>query len=544
MSNENNAPAAGVTHTKDCVSGECTAIEKNEKVDEENWAKDCVNEGNKTIFSSSREKLDTSTLQTSTGDNDYATTNLEGGVHGENVDYSTETSDSNSLKGPKTLLQRSLENLANNTETSQGKDNSQDTCSPRDTVSESEVRDVGDILAMIDTTPDKQASMSNIEEGLEERLENNGESYLVSEAVKTEDIFVVNERNEMSDNSCDCQETSLDQRTNESTNKKDAPETEKSSCLLPHDNSMANDEHLNTVESNSLPEKEGLVSGTGEEPAITSYFKDETKNDVFDRHSTEEKTSKVRYIASSDTAMEASNKIDSSIRDGSNSACAEMEKPGGITGFNLGQLTPVTEQDTGVKLVQPQSVTGPEIRSKLGQPVPGKNINSNPEPPGKIQDVSSENDNARITNRLGNSPDETTSLLESQKGLHCDGAVNEPEFNHANRSPLEISSGSSVAITFSDSTDGRHGKNSSSRNTAEVNSKKVSNSVFYDDCKTRENSSDHVFDGELVSNFNSDTVRLSSNTSTNSVSCFCGGNIKKTSSPYKPASESDSSNLV
>ncbi|XP_028399377.1 protein FAM135B-like isoform X3 [Dendronephthya gigantea] len=546
MSSENNAPTAGVTHTdQDSATGECKVVEKNDEANEENQTDECVLEADKTISSSSGEALDTSTLQTSTSQNDNGTINLEEGMmHSENTAYSEETSNTNS---PKTLLQHSIKHFEDNMEeTQQGTANSQDTCTSCDTTLESEIRDVGDIVAVIDTTAENQASMSNIQASgvpTEEALkESDGKSYLFSlnEEVKKKDISVVNERNKMNDNFCDYEGLSLYPATNDSTNKSDISETERSSCSLPNDNTTANGGHLNTVEDSRSLKKEGLVAGI-EEPTINSNLADEA-NHVVDRPSTVEKTSKVQYIGSSDSSMEKCNKIVSGIRDGSNSGASfEMEKPGSS---NLKQLTPVTEQDAGVKLAQPRSVTGQEIRSKLGQQVPGEDIGSNSELSEKVPDASAENDNESVNNRLCNTPDETTSLIQSQEGFHSEGAVEKPEFYDANRSPFEISSGSSVTKTCSDSTDGSAEKNASARNTAAVNSKKLSNSVFYDDCNKRDSCSNEALGNELVSNSQLNTVRLSSNTSANSISCFCGGNIKKTSSPYKPASESDSSNLL
>ena len=84
-------------------------------------------------------------------------------------------------------------------------------------------------------------------------------------------------------------------------------------------------------------------------------------------------------------------------------------------------------------------------------------------------------------------------------------------------------------------------KGTKERNITQKNStKRVSNSVFYED---NFEESEQDLEMRKMSNSRLETAKLSSHSSSEGLSCFCGGQLTKRLSPYRPTSENDTSNI-
>ena len=142
---------------------------------------------------------------------------------------------------------------------------------------------------------------------------------------------------------------------------------------------------------------------------------------------------------------------------------------------------------------------------------------------GEDQCTSPAHDNASDWSKLSCSSEDTASFTASEKST--DVIIKEPGCNDF--------------VTKQNSN-----KGSKVRNTSyDYFTKRVSNSVFYEGMNCEENCTEEVLEHKKIPNRRLENAKLSSNSSSEGISCFCGGQLMKMSSPYRPTGESDTSNL-
>ncbi|CAB4027272.1 FAM135B-like isoform X1 [Paramuricea clavata] len=460
------------------------------------------------------------------------------------ADGSTEATNGTNSK---TLLECSVEHLTNSLETlHEVNDTCKDTCTSQDSQEhcgtmqdtiDREVSDVNDI-AIIDNTAEKQARKSDVVSVIEPsdgQLASINDPAIATNAQESRAniegaLSEGGKGNASPGNHEDCLQASKDQiQTTDTKSLEDVPEPKVSNCLIPNNNSettvkkvLGNDSSLES--SNG---KEVLVLEEGEKTNSSTSLEDMSSNHV--RYSpgeaTAKKTSSVQYIGCSDT------------ENSSNVAPGNKPSNSSKTGQSDGQ-------DASFKRGEPKPVVGVEKISKEGEP-------------DRAQSTSTGKDKANSTSELCNSPDETTSLNE--KINETEANIKEPGCNHIGDSSAKQALGTGVtnnsnlpptdsSLKSGDSTrstKGNSDKSSKVRNTAQVNpGKRVSNSIFYEGTNFEENGSEQSLQNEDVSNTQLDTIRLTPNSSTDVIGCFCAGKLAKTSSPYRPTSESDASNIM
>jgi hypothetical protein len=462
------------------------------------------------------------------------------------VDGSTEaTNDTNS----KTLLECSMEHLTNSMETLQEvNDTCQDTCTPRDSQEhcgtmqdtiDREVSIVNDI-AIIDTTAEEQARKSEVVSVIEPSTSDGQLASINDPAIATGSqesraniegvLSEGSKENASSGNHEDCLRASEDEiQTTDTKSLEDVLEPKVSNCLIPNNNSettvkkvLENDSSLES--SNG---KEVLVLEEVEKTNSSTSLEGISSNHV--RYSpgeaTANKTSSVQYIGCSDT------------ENSSNVVPGNKPRTSSKTGQSDGQ-------DASFKRGESKPVAGVEKISKEGEP-------------DRAQSTSTGKDKANSTSELCNSPDETISL--SEKINKTEANIKEPGCNHIDDSSAKQALGTVVTNTSNlpptdsslksgdstRSTKGNSDKGSKVRNTAPINpGKRVSNSIFYEGINFEENGSKQSLQNEDVSNTQLDTIRLTPNSSSDVIGCFCAGKLAKTASPYRPTSESDASNIM
>ena len=490
-----------VTAGQNTTGKDCKVTENIESDDKGQERKDCIFEDYSGISSNSENKTNADTIVK----DKTPATNLKLS-RDENSDFSTEASHNACSK---TLLEVSRENLTDNMETPQEmNDDSKDKCTTEDSqehcgiiqgTNDSEVSDLSDYtIAVIDSTSDQQNTKPENKIGsvIDRRIDGEQNTRGISEGIETKDIFETSsqetQENDISSvNNEDCLESSQGQsQATDTKSLDDIPELQISNCSIPSSNFETTVRNVVKDDDSSLAnEKEVVLLEEVEQTSSSS-------------------SRVVRYSPGKDT---------------SDATAEDCSKVGNKNQSSISE--PRTSSKTG------QS-DGQDISSQAGEPEPvtAENISREPD---KDQCTSTGKDNANNSSSV-----ETKSLTRSEKQTRTEVIIKEPGYNGiASKPPATGNSLNSGVST--------RGKVSKIQNTPQVKSeKRVSNSVFYEGVIFEDNYSKKGLPNKEISNTQLDTVRSSSNSSSDVYSCFCGGQLTKRSSPYRPTSESDASNFM
>ena len=503
---------AGVTHKDQHTTGnECKVTEKVEGDDKGHERTDDVPEGDG--------KLDINA----------STTNAEETNISENVG-STEASDG---KTAKTLLEHSMENSLNSIETPQRANadltetrttqGNQEHCRSMESTNDSKIRDVSEIT-FIDIAAEEQKSSDT------EVVTASEQSKLDSQHVNVVDGAIANLSkdkpdiagglSELSKGSKDieasagCGRDCLKELTTQLQD--DVQELKIPICLTSTSNSECKHPEVDNV-SSLTADMEEINSDVAKQTNSTTSSEKVSSNNV---NSTSKKVSSVRYIGCSDTTTGDSNKeVDSK----------KIRESGTAVGSGS---TPHVAEVKNISQVQ--------VRDKI---------------------ISAGKDNAHSTKKIYKNGEQTVSRTGSEKEDKTKVITNEPDCNHVDNSlskePIKISLTTDVteaangppadnSLESGDVAPNHSDKSFKVRNTAaQVNSgKKSSNSVFYAGVSLQENSTETDLQNRQISNMQLDALKLASKSSSDVISCFCGGKLVKTSSPYRPINENDASNIM
>lgn len=494
---------AGVTHKDQHTTGnECKVTEKVEGDGKGHEGTDDVPEGHG--------KLDINA----------STTNAEETNISENVG-STEATDGKTVK---TLLEHSMENSLNSIETPQSVNadltetcttqGNQEHCRTMESTNDSEIRDVSEIT-FIDIAAEEQRSSDT------EVVTASEQSKLDSQHVNIVDRPIANLSkdkpdiagglSELSKGSKDieasagCGRDCLKELTTQLQD--DVHESKIPNCLTSTSNSECkHPEEVDNVSSLTAGMEE-INSDVAKQTNSTTSSEKVSSNNV---ETTSKKVSSVRYIGCSDTTTgDSSKEVDSKkIRE---------------SGTAVGNISQV------------------QVRDEI---------------------ISTGKDNAHSTNKIYKNGEQTVSPTGSEKEDKTKVITNEPDCNHVGNSlskePIEISSTTEDvtkaangppadnSLESGDVAPNHSDKSFKVRNTAaQVNSgKRFSNSVFYGGVSLQENSTKTDLQNKQISNMQLDALKLASKSSSDVISCFCGGKLVKTSSPYRPINENDASNIM
>ena len=506
---------AGATHAEQDTKGsECKVTEKTEEDDKGQEGTDSVLDGH--------DKVDMNASATNAKE-----------MNSDNLG-SAEVTNGNCIK---TLLECSMENLLNNMETPQGvnidlketctAEGNQEHCRTVESSNDGEIRDVSDIT-VIDTAGEEQAKNSNTEvvTGTEPSKSDAQSVEVIDPAITSlvEDSEpnireglseICKESNDIDASAAcnkDCLKESFD-ATQTNCTQDGVLKPKISNSLTPISNSESTCEHSQAIHNDSSLGvancMEVIISEEVKKSKSKTSSEKVSSNRAVVQCSVEETTNKkgssVSYVGSSDTTTENSSKVTALDS-------KEMHKSAIAVGNRLsGQSEHVAGGNDSSQVEEQDETCGKDDPNKLYE----------------------------------NAQDETILFTRSKEGDKTKVITNEPGCNDVNNSsskqPFEISSATDVTET----SNAPSRKSSKVRNTAQVNSaNRVTNSIFYQEINSQNSCTEQNLQNRQISNMQLDTLKLSSTSSSDVISCFCGGKLVKTSSPYRPIKENDASNIM
>lgn len=477
---------AGVAHTEqDATGSECKVTEKTEGDDK-------GQEGTHSVLDS-HDQVD-----------------MKASTNAKEMDVSDNLGSREAIDGIKTLLEHSMENLLNNMETPQGVNiDAEEQTKNSNTVAVTGIGPLKTDTQSVDVI-DRDVSKPNIKEGFSEICQ--GSKDIDASAASNKDCL--KESADATQTTCtQSQDCDLEPKISNSSTSISNSESCEHSEAIHNDSSLEAANDMEVVISKEIKQSSSKTSSenASSNHAVVQCSVGEMTN---------KKVSSVRYVGSSDTTAGDSSKVTAVDS-------KKMHKSGTTAGS-----------------------------SSSGQSEHVAGVNNSFQIEERNESISCGKDDA---NKLyENGQNETISSTVSQEGDKTKVITSEPGCDHVNNSSskqaFEVSSDATktsnapsaanslesggVALDYS-------GKSSKVRNTAQVNlAKRVSNSVFYEGNGSQENCTEQDLQNRQISNMQLDTLKLSSNSSSDVISCFCGGKLIKTSSPYRPVNENDASNIM
>ena len=446
---------------------------------------------------------------------------------------------------PKTLLECSMERVKENTETQEelkrnlcNTEDIEEHCRTIQDTNEHEVRDESDVIPVIETSTDDEAKNINSKEESANSsfMRDSKEVSAVDSAIST--VSLENK----SETDIDSVVTLSEEDKGPSSQNHEAQD-----CLRASEDCTQNTDNEPTTSNSLLPNSNSEVSFENTDVVENSCSTDVAEGkDVPCSEDTEQtSTSSVAFCSSSpeETSQKTSSMTDVETRKTIVSDIAEVVP----IDKNDSSISVRETEPYGTNLVESKPFDGKYVNSTKGEPesVPGDGNISQEQEQEKDLCASGGEPNHNAMDEVYDNSDETIIEEPVHSNLaylferHSSGNVIGASSSLLTDDALESGKLINGARDDSDEVPKR-------RNTARVNaSKPASNSVFYKRLSPEECFGELDLQTKKVSVRQLETVTLSPNSPAEVVSCFCGGkSVGKLSSPYKPVSENDATNLM